>query len=161
MDLFTHTQLDRIGVVLRRNKQTIAVAESVTSGMLQFAFSSIENASEFYQGGITAYNVAQKYKHLLVEPIHALTVNCVSAKVATEMAVQVCELFRSDWGLGITGYASPVPASENKLFAYYSIVHLGRQKAAGYIEPVTNEPGRIQVNYVNEVLREFSAVITA
>jgi len=78
--------LTQIGKRLLAKKQTIAVAESVTSGLLQFAFSSMENAADFYQGGITAYNIAQKFKHLTVEPLHALSVNCVSAKVAEQMA---------------------------------------------------------------------------
>ena len=111
----------RDGLIARQ--ETIAVAESVTSGLLQLALSQAENAAEFYQGGITAYNLGQKSRHLIVEPIHALAFNSVSEKVAQEMALNVCSLFSSDWGMGITGYASPVPESENKLFAWYAIAH--------------------------------------
>lgn len=35
--------------------ETVAVAESVTSGMLQLAFSQMPNASMFYKGGMTAF----------------------------------------------------------------------------------------------------------
>ena len=84
MEIFNENELKKIGKKLIEGKYTIAVAESVTSGILQFALSSIPDASKFYQGGITAYNIGQKYSHLKVEPIHALSVNCVSQKVAVE-----------------------------------------------------------------------------
>lgn len=60
-------------------RQTVAVGESVTSGHLQAALSLGENARQYYQGGLTAYNLGQKARHLLVEPIQALECNCVSA----------------------------------------------------------------------------------
>src|SRR6478736_19122 len=107
MEIFNDNALKKIGKKLIESKQTIAVGESVTSGLLQFAFSSIPDASKFYQGGITAYNIGQKYAHLKVEPIHALSVNCVSQSVATEMAINASKLFRSHWGIGVTGYATP------------------------------------------------------
>src|SRR5690606_30227245 len=98
--------------------------------LLQFALSAIPNAAKFFQGGITAYNVAQKYKHLAVEPLRALEVNCVSQGVATEMAIHICQQFASDWGIGITGYATPVPESANKVFAFYTITCYGKIKAS-------------------------------
>ena len=91
MKPFDEKKLVSLGKKLLKRKQTIAVAESVTSGLLQFALSCIPDAARFFQGGITAYNIAQKFKHLRVEPLHALSVNCVSPKVAKEMALHVCE----------------------------------------------------------------------
>ncbi len=54
------------------SQRTIAVAESVTAGLVQGAFSQAEDPRLFFQGGITACNVAQKCRHLCVEPIHAV-----------------------------------------------------------------------------------------
>ncbi|MEJ0104835.1 MAG: CinA family protein [Bacteroidota bacterium] len=85
MNTFNKKILEGIGKKLLKKKESIAVAESVTSGLLQLAFSCIPDAACFFQGGITAYNIAQKFKHLEVEPLHALSVNCVSPKVAKEM----------------------------------------------------------------------------
>lgn len=48
---------DHIKTILIERKQTVAVAESVTAGLLQVRLSLAENAREFFQGGITAYNV--------------------------------------------------------------------------------------------------------
>ncbi len=114
--------IDEAGKRLVKHRATVAVAESVTSGNVQALFSLAENAISFFQGGITVYNIGQKCRHLLIEPTHALECNCVSKKISDQMALQVCNLFSADYGIGITGYASPVPEQNiEKLFAYISI----------------------------------------
>lgn len=157
IESFNKKDLEYIGKTLKKKKETIAAAESVTSGLLQFALSAITDASQFFQGGLTVYNLGQKYKHLLVEPIHAQMVNCVSQRVATEMAMGISQLFSSDWGIGITGYASPVPESGNKLFAYYSIVHKKKVKGYGKIISGKAMPAQIQVQYVNAIISKLVA----
>ena len=155
-NLFDPQQLEKIHRLLVKRKETLAVAESVTSGLLQLALSQAECASEFYQGGITVYNLGQKYKHLQVEPIHAEMSNCVSEKVSAEMALHVCELFNSHWGIGITGYATPVPESGNKVFAFYAIAHRGRVIAKGRLQPAKEKPLSLQLKYVNSVMRTLA-----
>ena len=159
MKLFPGVYLDEISQLLCRRNETIAVGESVTSGLMQLAFSSAEGSIGFYQGGITAYNIAQKYRHLNVEPIHALACNCVSEKVAAEMALHVCPLFSSDWGIGITGYATPVPESNNEVFAYYAIAFKGAIKKAEMLSPQKDEPFNLQLFYCKEVLKTLVEII--
>lgn len=157
--LFDPLLLRNIGKELIAKQETIAVAESVTSGLLQFAFSNMEDARKFYHGGLTAYNVAQKFKHLNVEAIHAISVDCVSQKVADEMALHVALFFNSDWGIGVTGYASPVPRQENKLFAHYAISFRGSVKLSGIIHADKLEPAQVQIKYVNEVLKKLGGLL--
>ena len=155
MHLFNKQILERIGRKLLAEKETIALAESVTAGLLQFAFSTVPDAAKFLHGGITAYNIGQKFKHLRVEPLHALAVNCVSQEVAKEMANNVCTLFSSHWGIGITGYASPVPESGDKVFAYYAISYKSRLKAHGKITAQKVDPTDVQVKFVNYILTQL------
>lgn len=70
-NLYNMSAINSIRDYVLENKQTLAVAESVTSGHLQAAISVAENASSFFQGGITAYNLGQKCRHLNIEPLHA------------------------------------------------------------------------------------------
>jgi len=147
-------------LILARH-ETVSIAESVTSGLGQAAFAQAPDASGFFQGGITAYNIGQKYLHLSVEPIHAQSVNCVSERVAAEMALNSCRLFSSDWGLGITGYASPVPESGSQVFAYFAIAHGGGVQRAGKIIPPEQSPFESQVFFVNDVLRSFYSVLAS
>jgi nicotinamide-nucleotide amidase len=159
-ELFDKETTESIKGILIAQKSTLAVAESVTSGFIQAALSTAKDALKFYQGGITVYNVGQKYRHLLVEPIHALATNCVSEKVAAEMAVNVCELFRSEWGISITGFASPVPESNNELYAYYAIanerkvIKVARIDASSSMSPVD-----AQLFYVQHILTELLSVL--
>jgi|SRR5688572_18038900 len=159
MELFNKEHLESIGKNLKKKKETIAIAESVTSGLLQFAFSTIFEAAKFFQGGITAYNIGQKVRQLHIEPIHAQEVNCVSDKVSTEMALDVAREFTSDWAIAITGYATPVPESGNKIFAYYAIAYKGQIKDSGKISLPKSDPTEIQVEYVNKIIEKFSTLI--
>jgi nicotinamide-nucleotide amidase len=88
---------------------TLAVAESLTAGNVQARVAAISGASNYFVGGITAYSLAQKVKHLGVDRVAAKRVNSVSSEVAAQMARGACALFDSDVGLATTGYAEASP----------------------------------------------------
>lgn len=138
------------------HNHTLAVAESVTSGHLQAALSLAENASQFFQGGITAYNLGQKSRHLKVNPIHAATCNCVSEKIAEEMAIHALSLFSSDWSIGITGYATPVPElGISELFAFYSIAFRNKIVQSKKIQSTGKGTYEVQVYFTGIVIRDL------
>jgi nicotinamide-nucleotide amidase len=85
--------------------RTLAVAESLTSGRLQARIGAVSGASDYFLGGITAYSLDQKVRHLGVDRAGAAAVNSVSAAVAEQMARGACVLFGSDLGVATTGYA--------------------------------------------------------
>lgn len=147
---------NEIGKILIAREQTIAVAESVTAGHLQTSLSLAEKAMEFFQGGITAYNLGQKAKHLCVEPIHAIANNCVSEKIATEMAQHVTTVFNSDWGIGITGYASPVPEQNiEELFSCFAICFHNKVITSQTIKAEKGTPLAVRLFYNKQVLLEL------
>lgn len=106
---------------------SLAAAESLTCGRVQAAIGAISGASTFFRGGITAYTLDQKVRHLGVERRAARRVNAVSAAVAEQMARGACELFESDLGVATTGYAEPSPADGVKdPFAWWALAHRRR-----------------------------------
>nr|WP_314497906.1 nicotinamide-nucleotide amidohydrolase family protein [uncultured Chryseobacterium sp.] len=105
--------------------ETIAVAESVTSGMLQLAFSQMPNASMFYKGGMTAFTLPEKVRLLNVDSKEAENCDCVSQNVAESMALNIAKLFESDWSIATTGYSTPVRHSTYGVYAHYSIAYKG------------------------------------
>ena len=148
--------LNNIGRLLMEEKETIAVAESVTSGTIQTMLSSAMNATFFYQGGITAYNLDRKANLLNVDEDHAAGCNCVSEKVAAQMAYGVCRLFESGYGIGITGYASPIPEKDlYDLFAFYAIAHHGKVIGQGKLSTDKDDPKKAQQDYAEQVLQIF------
>ncbi|SMP10905.1 CinA family protein [Chryseobacterium profundimaris] len=115
-----------IGNYLLKAEETISVAESVSSGFLQFSFSQMKDASKFYKGGITAYTLDEKVNLLNVDEAEALACDCVSPNIAETMALNIAEIFKTDWSIAVTGYATPVPESRKKLYAYFAIGYKGR-----------------------------------
>ncbi len=154
--MYNLQHINGIKDVLVRDHETLAVAESVTSGDLQSAFSQAREATLFYQGGITTYNLNQKTRLLNIDPVHAMACNCVSEEVARQMAIGVSKMFSTPWSIAITGYASPIPEmSLTDLYAYFALSHHGKIVLSRKIKGLKNDPAKVQLHYTNEVIREF------
>ena len=122
---------------LNASGQSIAVAESLTGGHLQAAITSASGSSDYFLGGVTAYNIDQKTNLLGVDRKHAADVNCVSQQVANQMAAGVRELFGSDIGLATTGYAEAWPdGGVEKPFAWIAINVEGRVESTKIEPPI-------------------------
>lgn len=157
--LYDDNVVNAIKDVLSSRKQTVAVAESVTAGHLQAALSSAIEASHFFQGGITVYNLGQKCRHLRVDPIAAGGCDCVSEDVARTMALKVSTLLTSQYSLAITGYAARMPEKGmNELFAWYAIAFHDRVLQCKKIS-TAKERVEAQVDYTKQVLQKFLAVL--
>lgn len=127
------TEFLAIKTRLLQRQQTLAVAESMTCGGLQARIGRISGASNFFLGGITAYQLEQKVRHLKIDRAAAARVDCVSAGVARQMAKGACRLFGSDWGIATTGYAEPNTSTATP-YAYWAIARRQRVVAAGRID---------------------------
>jgi nicotinamide-nucleotide amidase len=81
---------------------TIAVAESLTGGMLASALAQAEKASQWFCGSLVAYSTVVKHELLGVPPGPV-----VSARAAGVMARRVRELLRADLAVAVTGAGGP------------------------------------------------------
>ncbi len=109
---------------LRASVRTLAAAESMTGGRVQAAITAVSGASGFFLGGLTAYTLDQKVRHLGVKRAAAAKVNSVSADVATQMARGAARLFGADVAIATTGYAEPAPEfGVDEPFAHWAIAH--------------------------------------
>ncbi len=109
---------------LREPALTLAVAESMTGGRVQSAITAVSGASGFFIGGLTAYTLDQKVRHLGVKRAPAARVNAVSAEVAAQMARGAARLFGADVAVATTGYAEPSPAQGVEApLAHWAIAH--------------------------------------
>jgi nicotinamide-nucleotide amidase len=149
-------ELNKVGKLLIKKQHSVAIAESVTAGLIQNVFSNLDNAASFYEGGITAYNIRQKMTHLFVDPIHAIGTNCVSEKIAGEMAQGICRSFKSNWGIAVTGYATPVPEMGiHELFACFAICYNHKIIRSSTISVEREEPEKVQHAYMMAVVKSF------
>jgi nicotinamide-nucleotide amidase len=153
--------LEIISKTLLKMNESLAVAESVTAGLIQSRLALGKDALLYFQGGITAYNLGQKVKHLNIDPIFAEQSNCVSMAVAREMACHVTRLFNCSWGLAITGYAAPVPALKVKeCFAYYSFAFKGQSVFEDRLDTRLKSAAVVQRLFAEKVIKSFAHHLT-
>lgn len=151
-------------LMMRTPKLTLAVAESLTCGRVQARIGEISGASGFFLGGITAYELAQKVRHLGVDAAEAGEVNSVSALVAEQMAAGVCRMFGSDLGVSTTGYAEPSPADGiAEPFAHWGLVHFRDGRPVAVLSGRVECPGAgrvaAQQRIADAVLAELAAYL--
>lgn len=132
---------ERLAEALRDRGETVAVAESVTGGLMGAELTSIEGASDWFVGGLVAYMPRAKVELLGVDEDTLDEHGAVSEPVARQMARGALEAAGADWAASTTGYAGPEGGPE----APVGTVYVGLAWAAGGGEgAVTVERHRIQ-----------------
>ncbi|GEL25845.1 competence damage-inducible protein A [Pseudonocardia sulfidoxydans NBRC 16205] len=85
-----------------RGRRTVAVAESLTGGLVSSALAKAPAASEWFRGGLVAYSGEVKHDVLGVPPGPV-----VSADAAEAMADGVRKLLSADVAVAVTGVGGP------------------------------------------------------
>ncbi len=129
--------------LLRERGQTLAVAESLTGGLITSRLTEVPGSSDVLLGGVVSYASEVKYDLLDVPegPV-------VSATAAAAMAEGVRERLGADVGIAVTGVAGPAEQEGQPVGTVYLGVAVGEAgEAVG-----TRLPGDRQR------IREFSAI---
>lgn len=155
-----NTALDIIKQYCFTNNLAVAVAESVSSGVLQSLFSSEAEAGLFFEGGITTYSCRQKYRHLEIPFEICDPCNGVDEEISRRMALKVCSLFDCKIGLSLTGYASPIPEQNiHDLFAFGSIALDGKVIFCEKIKSNEYHPDKIREDYAKILISECADIL--
>lgn len=111
----TDTPLEAIvGDQLTTRGETVAVAESLTGGLVCSRLTDVPGASEYVDRGVITYSNDSKQTALGVSR-EALDANgAVSEAVAAEMAQGVRDTAGTTWGLSTTGIAGPTGGTDEK-----------------------------------------------
>jgi nicotinamide-nucleotide amidase len=143
---------DLKALMLGEPRLTLAVAESLTGGRVQAAVTAIPGASEFFLGGITAYSLDQKVRHLRVGRAAAGAANSVSRRVAEQMARGACLLFGADVGVATTGYAqASAPQGVRVPFAWWAVARRRPRGGFSYLSGRVRAPGLSRVGVQRRV----------
>ncbi len=97
----------RLVAELAAKNLTVAVAESLTGGLIMAALTSVAGASRVLRGGVVAYATDTKESMLGVDAELLESAGPVDPDVAEQMAVGVRERFDTSFGLSSTGVAGP------------------------------------------------------
>lgn len=104
----------KVGVLLKKNRQTLCVAESCSGGLLGHRLTNVSGSSNYFLGGIIAYANKTKIKLLTVKPSLINKFGAVSRPVAKVMATSVRKILKTDFGISITGIAGPTGGTIEK-----------------------------------------------
>ncbi|MFC4500058.1 MULTISPECIES: CinA family protein [Streptomyces] len=88
---------------------TLAVAESLTGGLVAAEITSVPGASKVFRGSVTAYATDLKQGLLGVDAELLSARGAVDPQVAADMAAGVRKALGADWGIATTGVAGPDP----------------------------------------------------
>src|ERR1700677_1907333 len=94
---------------LQAGGHTVAVAESLTGGLVAAALTDIPGASASFRGGVVTYATELKASLLGVDPGMLARHGAVHPHVATSMAEGVRSRLGASFGLATTGVAGPEP----------------------------------------------------
>ncbi|PZT77047.1 MULTISPECIES: CinA family protein [unclassified Streptomyces] len=103
------TAAGRVLRLLVERGQTLAVAESLTGGLVAAEVTSVPGASQAFRGSVTAYATPLKSEVLGVDAALLAARGAVDAEVARQMATGVRRVLGADWGVATTGVAGPEP----------------------------------------------------
>ncbi|MBE9500514.1 MULTISPECIES: CinA family protein [Streptomyces] len=108
--------------LLAERGQTLAVAESLTGGLVAAEITGVPGASRVFRGSVTAYATALKRDVLGVDGALLEERGAVDAEVARRMAQGVRTVLGADWGLATTGVAGPEPQDGQPVGTVYVAV---------------------------------------
>ena len=110
-----HRKLElSVGKLLAKKKLTLAVAESVTGGLISDKITNVSGSSRYFLMGVIAYSNKSKEKLLGVSRKTLQKYGAVSKETALAMATGVKKLAKSNIGISSTGIAGPRGGTRKK-----------------------------------------------
>jgi PncC family amidohydrolase len=98
---------EKIGASLIARKQTIAIAESSTGGLVAAALLAVPGASAYFLGGAVVYTKSSRAALLGIGDAEMQGLRPATEDYSLLVARQVRERHGATWGFGETGAAGP------------------------------------------------------
>lgn len=96
-----------LGKQLTQKGESVSTAESCTGGKIAQVLTSIPGSSKYFKGSIVAYDKQVKIDLIGVSQETIQKHSVVSAEVATQLAQNIRQILKTDYGIGVTGNAGP------------------------------------------------------
>ena len=137
---------------LEEKNLTIAVAESLTGGLVAASLTEIPGASKVFRGSITAYADEIKQNILNVKDETITNFTSISEQVALEMAINVRTIMKSDIGISTTGVAGPEKSAGFAPGLVFVAISIGDHNMCQKLE-ITGDRSKIRNQTVHEILQ--------
>src|SRR3979490_1814698 len=125
---------EQIAVRLVARKQTIAVAESSTGGLIAASLLAVPGASAYFLGSAVVYT--RDARRILMDiPDEAMKgIRSASESYAQLLASQIRHRFSTDWGLSETGATGPTGTRYGDAAGHSCMAVAGLQQSAMTLE---------------------------
>ena len=143
--------------------ETVAVAESLTGGLVVSTLVGVPGASAVVHGGVVAYATPVKTSLLGVSAELLATNGAVDPEVARQMAVGVRTALAVDgrpatWGISTTGVAGPDP-QDGKPVGTVFVGIASAERVEAFALHLDGDRGAIRQATVSELLTRMSTVV--
>jgi nicotinamide-nucleotide amidase len=152
----TELDLTALHARLRASGRTVAVAESLTGGLLCAALTDTAGASATVRGGLVVYATDLKSQLAGVDRELLRRVGAVHHDVAAQLAAGVRERLGAEVGVGVTGVAGPDPQDGQPVGTVFAAVASGAGVVVERYEFAGNRT-RIRRDAVRACLRLLEA----
>jgi PncC family amidohydrolase len=129
----------QIAAKLAARKQTIAVAESSTGGLISAALLAVPGASAYFLGGAVVYTRSARRILTDIADDAMKGIRSASEPYAKLLANQVRRRFASDWGLSETGATGPTGNRYGDAAGHSCIAVAGRETSVITLETGSND----------------------
>lgn len=115
---------DAIFALLKQKNLTLALAESITGGLMSAMLVNVPGSSDYFLGSVVSYSNEAKENLLSVPPAILETDGAVSLSCAKEMAKNAALKFGAHIGLSVTGVAGPAPSGSKVIGTVYAAIYV-------------------------------------
>ena len=98
---------ERVAAQLRRRRETVAVAESSTGGLIAAALLALPGASAYFVGGGVIYTAQARHALLGIDAAAMAGLRPATEPYALLLAGTIRRNLAADWGFAETGAAGP------------------------------------------------------
>ncbi|NUR91600.1 MAG: nicotinamide-nucleotide amidohydrolase family protein [Nonomuraea sp.] len=147
--------------LLVRQAATLAVAESLTGGLIGATITAVSGSSKAFRGGVISYATELKHELLAVPAELLRREGAVHPEVAAAMATGVARVCGADYGLAVTGVAGPDPQDGKPVGTVFVAVSGPGERVWGRELALQGSREEIRVGTVHEAVDLLAGVLKA
>ncbi|GAA4523347.1 MULTISPECIES: CinA family protein [Nonomuraea] len=144
---------------LASQEATVAVAESLTGGLIGATFTLVPGSSRVFKGGVISYATDLKQRLLGVPGDLLRREGAVHPEVAAAMAAGVARLCEATYGVAVTGVAGPEPQDGQPVGTVFAAVSGPGGQVWGRRLSLKGSRERIRVETMDEAIDLLASVL--
>jgi PncC family amidohydrolase len=148
-----------IAGLLKERRETIAVCESSTGGLLSAALLAIPGASAYFLGAAVVYTARSRSALLGITSAQMGSMRAASEPYAALIAQRIRELHGSDWGLAETGATGPTGNRYGDPAGHTCIAVAGKETRAFTIRTGSSDRQQNMRRFAEEALKALSGAL--